>query len=91
MNTLHVKKGDTVVILAGNEKGKTGKVISVFPARGLVVVEGVGMHKKHQKSRKADEKGQIVDKQHPIAASKVMSTEKQKDRAKKQKSARAGK
>jgi len=83
MKTLHVKKGDTVVILSGNEKGKTGKVTEVFPKTGLVIVEGVGMHKKHQKPRRDGQKGQIVDKQHPIAASKVMSTTVQKERAKK--------
>ncbi len=83
MKTLHVKKGDTVVVLSGNEKGKTGKVTEVFPKTGLVIVEGVGMHKKHQKPRRDGQKGQIVDKQHPIAASKVMSTTVQKERAKK--------
>ena len=83
MNTLHVKKGDTVVILSGNEKGKTGKVLEVFPKTGLVVVEGVGMHKKHQKPRKDGQKGQIVDKHHPIAASKVASTEVKKETPKK--------
>ena len=82
MNTLHVKKGDTVVVLAGNEKGKTGKVIKVFPKTGLVVVEGIGMHKKHQKPRTAGQKGQVIDKQHPIQASKVMNTENQKERTK---------
>jgi large subunit ribosomal protein L24 len=71
MNTLHVKKGDTVTIRSGADKGKTGKVISVFPKEGLVVVEGVGMRTKHQKPRRAGQKGQIVQKQHPIAASKV--------------------
>lgn len=85
MNTLHIKKGDTVVVLAGNEKGKTGKVLEAFPKTGLVLVEGVGMKKKSQKPRKEGQKGQIVDKQHPIAASKVMSVEVQKERAKRKK------
>ncbi len=71
MNTLHVKKGDTVVVLSGNDKGKTGKVTQVFPKTGKVVVEGVGMRKKHQKPRREGQKGQIIDKQHPIAASNV--------------------
>lgn len=85
MNTLHIKKGDTVIVLAGNEKGKTGKVIAAYPKTGLVLVEGVGMRKKHQKPRREGQKGQIIDKQHPIAASKVMSVEKQKERAKRKK------
>ena len=83
MNTLHIKKGDTVVVLSGNEKGKTGKVLEVFPKTGLVVIEGIGMRKKHQKPRKDGQKGQIVDKQHPINASKVMHTDVQKEKGKK--------
>jgi large subunit ribosomal protein L24 len=71
MNTLHIKKGDTVVVLSGNDKGKSGKVTRVYPKQGLVVVEGVGMRTKHQRPRKAGQKGQIVQKQHAIAASKV--------------------
>ncbi len=71
MNTLHVKKGDTVVILSGTEKGKSGKVVKSFPKTGMVLVEGIGMHKKHQKARTPGQKGQIVDKHFPIAASKV--------------------
>ena len=71
MNTLHVKKGDNVVVLSGAEKGKAGKVLAVFPQTGLVLVEGVGMRKKHQKPRREGQKGQIVDKQFPIHGSKV--------------------
>jgi large subunit ribosomal protein L24 len=71
MNTLHVKKGDTVQVLSGNEKGKTGKVIAAFPKTGMVLVEGIGMSKKHAKPRREGQKGQIIDKHHPIAASKV--------------------
>jgi len=83
MNTLHIKKGDSVVILSGNEKGKTGKVTEVFPKTGMVLVEGVGMRKKHQKPRREGQQGQILDKQHPIAASKVMLAAAHKDRSKK--------
>lgn len=71
MNTLHIKKGDTVVVLSGNDKGKSGKVAKAFPKTGMVLVEGVGMRKKHQKARREGQKGQIIDKHHPIAASKV--------------------
>jgi len=71
MNTLHIKKGDTVVVLSGTEKGKSGKVVKAFPKTGLVLVEGIGMRKKHQKARREGQKGQIVDKHFPIAASKV--------------------
>ena len=68
---LHIKKGDTVMVISGNDKGKTGKVTSVFPKLGKVVVEGVGMRTKHQKPRRAGQSGQIIKKQSPIAASKV--------------------
>lgn len=71
MNTLHIKKGDTVVVLSGNDKGKTGKVTDVFPKTNMVVVEGVGMRKKHQKPRREGQKGQIIDKQHALHASNV--------------------
>ena len=71
MNTLHIKKGDTVIILSGVDKGKTGKVTRVYPKEGLVSVEGAGMRVKHQKPRRDGQAGQIVQKQHPIAASKV--------------------
>ena len=71
MNTLHIKKGDTVTILSGNDRGKSGKVVRVLPKLGKVIVEGVGLLVKHQKPRKAGQAGQIVEKQHPIAASKV--------------------
>ena len=83
MNTLHIKKGDTVKILSGNEKGKTGKVMGVFPKTGMVLVEGIGMRKKHQKSRREGQKCQIIDQHHPIAASKVANTEAEKKPAKK--------
>jgi large subunit ribosomal protein L24 len=71
MNTLHVKKGDTVEVIAGNEKGKSGKVVKAFPKLGLVLVEGIGMRKKHAKPRRDGQKGQIIDKHFPISASNV--------------------
>lgn len=71
MNTLHVKKGDTVVVLAGVDRGKSGKVTQVFPKTNMVLVEGTGMRKKHAKPRREGQKGQIIDKQFPIHASNV--------------------
>lgn len=71
MNTLHVKKGDIVTIISGVDKGKSGKVTRVFPKLGTVLVEGVGKRVKHQRPRRAGQAGQIVEKFHPIAASKV--------------------
>ena len=72
MNTLHVKKGDTVTILSVVDRGKSGKVTAVYPKLGMVSVEGVGMRTKHQKPRREGQAGQIVQKQHPIHASKVV-------------------
>jgi len=67
----HVKKGDTVTVIAGNDKGKSGKILRMFPREGLVLVEGVGMCKKHAKPRRAGVRGQIIEVQRPIHASNV--------------------
>lgn len=71
MNTLHIKKGDTVTIISGADKGKSGKVSRVFPQKGMVLIEGVGKRVKHQKPRRAGQAGQIVEKYHPIHSSNV--------------------
>ena len=60
MNTLHVKKGDTAVVLSGKEKGKSGKIISVNPKKGQVVIEGVNMLTTHVKPRSQGETRGIV-------------------------------
>ncbi len=72
---MHVKKGDTVVILSGDEKGKKGKVFQAFPAEGKIIVEGMNTVKKHQKSRKEGQKGQMVEVAMPMHASKVKKAE----------------
>jgi len=71
MNTIHVKKGDTVTVISGVDKGKVGKVTRTFPKKNMVLVEGVGKRTKHQKPRKSGQQGQIIEKFHPINASKV--------------------
>lgn len=87
MNTLHIKKGDTVTVISGDAKGKSGKVLRAFPAEGLVLVEGINMVKRHQRPQRKDQKGQIVDKHLPIRASKVkLSSQKSKVRSSKSKS-----
>jgi large subunit ribosomal protein L24 len=68
---MHIKKGDNVVVLSGNDKGKKGKVAHVMPKKGLVVVDGVNMKKKHQRPRQEGKKGQVIDVAMPMAASKV--------------------
>ena len=68
---MHVKKNDTVTVIRGAEKGKSGKVLEVFPAENLVLVEGVNVRKRHIRARRAGAKGEIVDRAMPIAAAKV--------------------
>lgn len=68
---MHIKKGDTVLILSGDDKGKTGKVVKAFPAEGKVVVEGMNTVRKHQRPTKQGQKGQVVDLAMPMHASKV--------------------
>lgn len=71
MNTLHIKKGDTALVLSGSDKGKKGKVVRVIPKDGLLVVDGVNMKTKHQKSRREGKPGQKIEIALPIRASKV--------------------
>lgn len=70
-NKLHVKKGDTVVILSGDDRGSKGKVLEVSPKEGKVIVEGLNMVKKHVKPRKMGENGGIVEAEGALYASKV--------------------
>ena len=70
-NKLHVKKDDTVLILSGDDRGKTGKVLAVSPKEGKVIVEGLNMVKKHVKPRKMGDQGGIVEAESAIYASKV--------------------
>ena len=72
MNTIHIKKGDTVVVLSGKEKNKKGKILSVNPKKGMAVVEGVNMITCHTKPRRMGENGGIIKREAPIYACKVM-------------------
>ncbi|MBD3281714.1 50S ribosomal protein L24 [Candidatus Uhrbacteria bacterium] len=72
MTKLRIKKGDTVVVIAGKDKGKTGKVMQAFPAMGRVVVDGVNKCKRHLRPQRRGEKGQVVEFFMPINASNVM-------------------
>lgn len=71
MAKLHVKKGDTVLVIAGKDKGKTGKVLNAMPSENAVVVEGVNIVNKHKKPRNAQEKGGIVKLENKIDVSNV--------------------
>ena len=72
---MHIKKNDTVKILTGKDKGKTGKVLKAFPREGKVLVEGINMYKKHERARKEGQKGQVVERAMPMQASNVMNVE----------------
>lgn len=69
---LSVRRDDTVVVLAGKDRGKRGKVLRVDRERGRVVVEGVGRAYKHQKPTQKILQGGIVEQENPVAASAVM-------------------
>ncbi len=69
---MKIKTNDNVKVLSGKDKNKTGKVIQVFPGDSKVVVEGLNKIKKHLRSGKQGEKGQIIELSSPMAMSKVM-------------------
>lgn len=72
---MHVKKGDNVIVISGKDKGGSGMIAKAFPRRGLVVVEGLNMHSKHQKKRRDDENGQILRFPAPMHVSNVKKKE----------------
>ena len=69
---MKVRKNDTVSVIAGKDKGKTGKVLRSIPDSNKVVVDGVNVQKKHRKARSAQESSAIVNQAGPIDASNVM-------------------
>ena len=68
---MKIKKGDTVAVLSGNDKGKTGEVLEVIPKTQKVIVKGVNIRKKHVKPRKQGEEGGIIPSEYPIHSCKV--------------------
>ena len=72
MNKVHVKTGDTVVILSGRDNGKTGKVLAVSPKEGKVIVEGLNIVTKHVKPRRQGEAGGIIHQEAALNMSNVM-------------------
>ena len=71
MKKIHVKTGDTVIVLSGEDKGVKGEVIAVSPAEGKLLVKGVNIIHKHVKPRKQGEAGGIIDAEGAIYASRV--------------------
>ncbi|WP_055668499.1 50S ribosomal protein L24 [Desnuesiella massiliensis] len=69
---VHVRKNDTVMVISGKDKGKTGEVLAVMPKSGKVLVKGVNIVTKHQKPSKQNMQGGIVKQEAAIFSSKVM-------------------
>lgn len=68
---MKIRKGETVLITSGKDRGRKGKVLTVFPKERKVIVEGINLRKKHQRPRRAGEKGQIIQLPGPLDISNV--------------------
>jgi large subunit ribosomal protein L24 len=75
---MKLKKGDTVEVITGKDKGKQGEIAFVHPKTNQIVVNGVNVASKHQKARRANEQGGIIEKDLPLNASNVMLVHKGK-------------
>ena len=69
---MHVKKGDKVVVIAGKDKGKSGKVLTSFPKNNRVIIEGVNMITKHQKATREMQQAGIIHREGSVNVSNVM-------------------
>jgi large subunit ribosomal protein L24 len=76
MHSFHVKKGDEVVVIAGAEKGKRGRVITVDGKKQRLIVEGVRMIKKHMRKSQQYPQGQIIEREGSIHISNVMKADR---------------
>jgi large subunit ribosomal protein L24 len=72
---MKLKKNDSIILIAGKDKGKKGKVVRVLPKENKIIVEGLNMMKKHQKPRKSGEKGSMINVAMPIHASNAKKAE----------------
>ena len=75
MTKFHVKKGDKVVVIAGAEKGKRGKIITLLTGKQRVIVEGVQMIKKHMRKSQQHPQGAIIEREGSVHISNVMKAE----------------
>ena len=73
---MKIKKGDIVEIITGADRGKSGKVVLALPREDKIIVEGVNRRKHHQKPKRANQKGQVVEKAMPIHVSNVRLAKK---------------
>jgi large subunit ribosomal protein L24 len=69
---MKIRKNDNVMVISGNDRGKTGKVLKVFPKNSRVIVEGINLRKRHTKPSQKNPQGGIIEKESPIHASNVM-------------------
>lgn len=69
---MKIRKNDTVMVISGNDKGKTGKVLKVFPKESKIIIEGINLRKRHTKASQKNPQGGIIEKEAPINASNVM-------------------
>jgi large subunit ribosomal protein L24 len=69
---MHIRKDDMVLVIAGNDRGKKGKVLKVFPKENRIIVEGIHFIKRHTKPTQTNAKGGIIEKEGAIQASNVM-------------------
>ncbi len=75
---MKLRKGDTVVVISGKDKGQEGEVVQVLPSANKVIVNGINTAKKHSKPRKTNQQGGIIDRDMPVDASNVMLVHKGK-------------
>jgi len=69
---MRIKKNDNIIVISGNDKNKTGKVLKVYPKVNRVIVEGINIHKRHTKPSQKNQQGGIVEQEAPINVSNVM-------------------
>lgn len=69
---MKIKKGDIVKIISGKDRGKSGKVLKVFPEDGRLLVEGVNMRKKHERPKRQDKKGETITRPSPVSVANAM-------------------
>ena len=75
---MKLKKGDTVEVITGKDKGRQGEIAFVFPKSNKIIVNGINVASKHQKATRANESGGIIEKDMPLDASNVMLVHKGK-------------
>ncbi len=76
---MKIRKEDNVIVIAGNNKGKTGKVLKVFPKANRVIIEGVNIRKRHTKPNQSNPQGGILEIEAPIDVSNVMLIDPKKN------------